>query len=266
MRVQAHIHLGEYAMKMTKHTRMFYRFWTLFVVVFVGIALTSTAFADPKTAKKYAREAGKAYADGDYDTALEKFTAAYQQDANPAILYNMGRVYENKAEFQEAIEQYKLFVTSPDVDQDARADALDRIKTLNEVLALTSSKKSSGKKSGNKKPELRPGECIDINTANATQLTALPGVGDATAKKIIDYRTQHGPFKTIAEIENVSTIGPKKLADLQGDVCPISGSSASAPIAAKTPKAQPAPKAPSAPKAQPAPKAPVNNSVPVLEI
>lgn len=49
---------------------------------------------------------------------------------------------------------------------------------------------------------------VNINTADQTTLMTLPGVGLATAKAIIDYRTQHGLFKTIDELDNVKRIGP----------------------------------------------------------
>ncbi|MBV8480957.1 MAG: ComEA family DNA-binding protein [Actinobacteria bacterium] len=61
---------------------------------------------------------------------------------------------------------------------------------------------------------------LDLNTASAEQLDALPGVGPATAQKIVDYRQQHGPFHTVDELEGVPGIGPSKLAQLKGLVIP----------------------------------------------
>lgn len=51
---------------------------------------------------------------------------------------------------------------------------------------------------------------ININTASVSQLIRLPGVGEATANKIISYRESSGGFKSIEEIMNVSGIGEKK--------------------------------------------------------
>ncbi len=61
---------------------------------------------------------------------------------------------------------------------------------------------------------------VDLNTATADQLDALPGVGPATAEKIIAYRQAHGPFRAIDELEGVPGIGPSKLAQLKGLVIP----------------------------------------------
>jgi competence protein ComEA len=53
-------------------------------------------------------------------------------------------------------------------------------------------------------------EKININTASIEDLDTLPGIGEVTAQKIIDYRTQKGRFKTVDEIKEVNGIGEAK--------------------------------------------------------
>ncbi|MDR1560625.1 MAG: helix-hairpin-helix domain-containing protein [Clostridiales bacterium] len=50
---------------------------------------------------------------------------------------------------------------------------------------------------------------ININTADKEELMELPGVGQVTADNIIAYRTEHGDFKSVEDIKNVSRIGEK---------------------------------------------------------
>ncbi|MDI3480459.1 MAG: competence protein ComEA [Tepidanaerobacteraceae bacterium] len=59
---------------------------------------------------------------------------------------------------------------------------------------------------------------ININTAGITELDTLPGIGPTTAQKIIDYRTQNGPFESIDEIKNVSGIGEKKFDQIKDKI------------------------------------------------
>lgn len=56
---------------------------------------------------------------------------------------------------------------------------------------------------------------ININFASEQELDKLPGVGPATAKKIIEYRTGKGKFKKIDDIKNVGGIGQKKFDNLK---------------------------------------------------
>jgi competence protein ComEA len=56
---------------------------------------------------------------------------------------------------------------------------------------------------------------VDLNTATAEQLDALPGVGPATAAKIIADRTTNGPFRSVDDLMRVSGIGPAKFESLK---------------------------------------------------
>lgn len=60
---------------------------------------------------------------------------------------------------------------------------------------------------------------VNINTANAAQLTQLPGVGPAIAQKIIDYRTANGPFTSVDDLTKVPGIGAAKLAQIKSHAC-----------------------------------------------
>ena len=51
---------------------------------------------------------------------------------------------------------------------------------------------------------------VNINVATQAQLETLPGIGPATASKIIDYRKEKGNFKKIEDIKEVSGIGDSK--------------------------------------------------------
>ena len=62
------------------------------------------------------------------------------------------------------------------------------------------------------------GGLININTATLDELESLPGIGPALGQRILDYRTEHGPFRTVDDLTNVSGIGDKRLADLRPKV------------------------------------------------
>ncbi len=59
---------------------------------------------------------------------------------------------------------------------------------------------------------------VNINTATSEQLKTLNGIGDVKAQAIIDYRTEHGGFKSIDELLNVKGIGEKTLEKIRPGV------------------------------------------------
>ncbi len=52
-------------------------------------------------------------------------------------------------------------------------------------------------------------ETVELNTATASELRTLPGVGERTAERIIEYREEHGGFEKIEDLMNVRGIGEK---------------------------------------------------------
>jgi len=60
---------------------------------------------------------------------------------------------------------------------------------------------------------LKP-EPLNVNTATAEELERLPRIGPVLARRIIEYREAHGPFRRIEELEAVPGIGPKTLEEL----------------------------------------------------
>ncbi|MER6059760.1 helix-hairpin-helix domain-containing protein [Streptomyces sp. NPDC001792] len=65
-----------------------------------------------------------------------------------------------------------------------------------------------------------PAAPVSLNTATADQLDALPGVGPVLAQHIIDYRTQHGGFRSVDELREVNGIGDRRFGDLRHLVRP----------------------------------------------
>jgi competence protein ComEA len=63
-----------------------------------------------------------------------------------------------------------------------------------------------------------PAQPVNLNTATLEQLDTLDGVGPTTAQKIIDFRTAHGGFGSVDELDQIPGIGEKKLAALREHV------------------------------------------------
>jgi competence protein ComEA len=59
-----------------------------------------------------------------------------------------------------------------------------------------------------------------LATATAAELDELPGVGPVTAQNIIDYRTEHGPFRSVDDLDAVPGIGPARIEQLRELVTP----------------------------------------------
>ena len=56
---------------------------------------------------------------------------------------------------------------------------------------------------------------VDLNTSTAKELQQLPGIGKGLAKRIVEYRTTNGPFKSVEELIQVRGIGKKTFAKMK---------------------------------------------------
>jgi competence protein ComEA len=67
-------------------------------------------------------------------------------------------------------------------------------------------------------PGAAPDGKVDLNTADATALETLDGIGPALAQRILAYRAAHGGFRSVNDLQNVTGIGPKKFAAIKANV------------------------------------------------
>ena len=59
---------------------------------------------------------------------------------------------------------------------------------------------------------------VNLNTASATDLETLPGIGAKTAARIVEYRQKNGPFKKVEELMNVRGVGEKNFLKLKPQI------------------------------------------------
>ena len=61
-------------------------------------------------------------------------------------------------------------------------------------------------------------ETVHLNQATAEQLQALPGVGPGLSARIVEYRTEHGPFRSVDQLAEVKGVGQAKLAKFKNQL------------------------------------------------
>jgi len=71
---------------------------------------------------------------------------------------------------------------------------------------------------GSKRAAASSNVIVNINTATAVEFEALPGIGKATANRIVEYRQKNGSFKKVEELMNVQGIGEKSFLKLRAQL------------------------------------------------
>ena len=90
---------------------------------------------------------------------------------------------------------------------------------IDETSKYVTSASGVAQEENNGQTEEKKSEKVNINKATQTELEGLPGIGPATAIKIINYRNENGKFKNIEDIKEVSGIGDAKYENIKDLIC-----------------------------------------------
>lgn len=99
-----------------------------------------------------------------------------------------------------------------------KGEKIENTSGSNQGLSSTDKDEQSSN-TANNEGENNQSDKINLNTADLNQLDEIPGVGPATANKILSYREENGNFKSINQIKEVSGIGDKKFENMKDFIC-----------------------------------------------
>lgn len=196
----------------------------IMVAVFVGRTLFETATA---TDFEITRASASAAELSDASQATESAAAARTIFVHVSGAVNAPGLYEiaDGSRVAVAIEAAGGF------SEDAVCDSVNlaRVMTDGEMVVVASSTQAAGDAAEGQggaasgsvagAGATRASARVNINTASAGELETLPGIGAATAAKIVSDRQANGPFRTIEDLKRVSGIGDKKFEALADLIC-----------------------------------------------
>jgi len=115
------------------------------------------------------------------------------------------------ARLAEAIEQ-ALPLPSADV---SRVPLAERLRDGQSIIVPERS--AQGTDTRSELPNVEPAtRLIDLNTASVEDLESLPGIGPVLAQRIVQYREEHGPYRSVDDLAHVRGISPRMVDELRG--------------------------------------------------
>ena len=136
--------------------------------------------------------------------------------ASAAVLITGGLIAEKKSVDMPAVE----IIEAEDKAATSEVNLAETVKT-DDTIAITeevSAETVTDTSINVSETEKQAAGLININTADAAELMKLKGIGEKTAEKIIEYRTQT-PFEKPEDIMNVKGIGEKKYENIKNSIC-----------------------------------------------
>lgn len=151
---------------------------------------------------------------GDEANANETETAMLVVDISGCV--NTPGVYE----VSDGTRLHQVIEQAGGLTKDADIDAINQAELVTDgQKILIPAKAESGTDRVSAAAQPANSGKININQADSIALQEIPGVGPATADKIIQYREANGRFQTIEDIRNVSGIGDKTFEKMKDKIC-----------------------------------------------
>jgi len=178
----------------------------IFVVFIICLAVgyfISRPAGNLKEEEIFAEEKG-ASAEG-----IQKLTVYVNGEVNSPGVYSLAA----GSRIKDAIEASGGFTPAADIK---RVNLAKKVRDEDYIFidTLDSSTGSGGASQGGVSSD----GIVNVNTATKEELMTLPGVGDVTAQKIIDYREKNGDFQKIEDLTKVDRIGEKTLAKFKDKI------------------------------------------------
>jgi competence protein ComEA len=152
-------------------------------------------------------------------------TSDQRPDTNPtpatlfAVVYISGAVrHPDVYQVPAAARMKDVVVAAGGLADDAAADRINLAEHVVDAqhihIPRQGEEPPEPATSGDIVPSGEQAALVDINTACATDLDGLHGIGQSSAQRIVEYRTANGPFQAIEDLRNVKGIGPALFAKI----------------------------------------------------
>lgn len=125
-------------------------------------------------------------------------------------------------EFEDGTRLYDVIQQAGGLTKEADLDAINQAELVTDgqkILIPEKVETMDGAESTTFTPNASSNGKININQADSMTLQEIPGIGPATADKIIQYREANGRFQSIEDLKNVSGIGDKTFEKMKDKIC-----------------------------------------------
>lgn len=158
-------------------------------------------------------------------TATPPPTAAPTEEATVVVYISGAVMYPNVYEVRQTARITDVVNAAGGFTPDAASEQINLAARVQDALHIhvprigeTPQPASTTETGPAAQPASTAPAVININTATAAELETLPGIGEALARRIVDYRATNGPFAAVEDIQNVRGIGAALFAELRGSI------------------------------------------------